>query len=319
MDEEKENAAGSRTMQFVRAMRGDALFAAAWCLLWGAVSLVPGCGGTSDAVGSVWADHLRLTGCGVLVGVKDGARTRIAFLTARHVATCNGFFRSPSWYNAVYLKSEGSAFKYRRIADIAPERWFCAEEDLDFAWFELTTDEIMKISRDGRLPPHVSLDGDSTGDGAVATFDSGRIGFLNEKDAVEVVTISCWPIIESGISFPFVPLMGWSIMFADRKEALIGEMWKREKVFDEYNINKKTLDLVQNTIQVRLHENNSGAPVFAQGRQNGGLPNLVGIVVSKNDEKAIGGFQSIHKAVETIRHSILKGEGLKLVNEKRFW
>ena len=58
---------------------------------------------------------------------------------------------------------------------------------------------------------------------------------------------------------------------------------------------------------------------FAQGRRKGELPNLVGIVVSKNDEKAIGGFQSIHKAVETIRRSILKGEGLRLVNEKRFW
>ena len=64
---------------------------ASWCVL----AAIPGCVRPAAGVGSVWMDGLKI-GRGVLVGVQDGERMHMAFLTARHVATANGFFRSTS-------------------------------------------------------------------------------------------------------------------------------------------------------------------------------------------------------------------------------
>ena len=292
---------------------------AVWCLGLVLLSMIPGCGKISDAVGSVWMGRATLVGNGVLVGVDDGKRTHIVFLTARHVATCNGFFRCPSIDNAVYLRSRGSAFKHSRIANIAPERWFCTDEALDLAWFELTEEELTQIAGEGKLPPYVALDAGKAGDGIVAEYDENRVYSLGKNDRVDVAKTVCYPGFETGISLSMFSLMRWSLMFTETESAPIDAMWQRENVEAPHNVCLRRFDVSQNVILMRAHESDSGAPIFARGVKKEALPNFVGILISKNDAKGIGGFQSVHTAVRAIRESVLKKKGLRLSNEKRFW
>ena len=284
-----------------------------WCVL----AMLPGCKRPAAALGSVWMGGLKI-GCGVLVGIPDGDRTHVAFLTARHVATANGFFRLQSKSNAVYLNS-GGAFRCRRIGNIAPERWFCSKEkNLDFAWFELTPEELNILSKAGDLPPHVSLADytDSENSSTVAIHDGKGMSSIIEGDIVSVARTFDMPYFGSGLRFPPFLSTPVSVIFTQMDSGMILKRWQDCIVELPLNSFMSTMAVRQCVLQMSTHQSDSGAPVFINGKSD--CPRLLGIMITAKLNQGISGFLPL-QATEEIRKSMMAGSGTRLIDKKEFW
>ena len=287
---------------------------ALFALTWIAISFLPGCGCASEAMGSVWMGNA-LVGCGVLVGFKDGDRTRIAFVTARHVATCLGLFRRPSNDNAVFLKANGRIFCHRKIANIDPSRWFCAAEGLDFAWFELTENEIAALAGDCGTPRNITLQADGeAAHNAVASFDDAALCALRPGKDVSVAGV-VYGMNGAAIRFRSVSHGDDSILFTWSRTARLLEESRKDFVKSNHSRRVGSI-LTQNVIGMGSRESFSGAPVFMQDDSGS---HLVGMLVSSYDKAPVSGYQSFHSVASAIRASMVSGEGLQLIKHREFW
>lgn len=283
--------------------------------VWIFLAFVPGCGCASEAMGFVWMGDAFI-GCGVLVGFKDGDRTRIAFVTAKHVATCQGFFRNPSGGSTIFLKANGRMFCHRKIADIEPSRWFCAGDGLDFAWFELTEDEITSISGSNGTPCHVSLGIDDKATcNAVALLDNASLCAL--APGMEVSVAGAVYLI-NGDAFRVRSASGIddAVLFTWSRSAKLLEESRKVFVKSNYSLRRSGTNLSQNVIGMASRESFSGAPVFMQDEDGS---HLVGLLVSSYDKAPESGYQSFHSVAGSIRTSMVSGEGMRLIEHKEFW
>jgi hypothetical protein len=276
-------------------------------VIWWVLAMLPGCRRPAEALGTVWMDGLKI-GCGVLVGIPDGNRTHIAFLTARHVATANGFFRMPSERNAVYLNS-GGAFRYHRIGNIAPERWFCSKhKDLDLAWFVLTPEEVGRISCAGKLPPYVMI-GEHINDNdpsMVAIFDRQRMNSIIEGDRISVARAGDMP----SLSIPITVLFAWT------ESATILKRWQECVVELPLNLFMRKMTVRQSVIDMSVSQSDSGTPVFSC--EESGRPYFLGLLITGKLNQELSGFLPI-QAVDDIKESIVTGNGVRLIERKDFW
>jgi len=272
----------------------------------------------ADVLGSVWMGPTKI-GSGLLVGVQDGSRTHIAFLTARHVATANGFFRQKSMCNAVFLGSPG-AFRCRRIGNIAPERWFCSEKPFDFAWFELSAEELRKISSGDEIPPCVMIEGADDAEkvsAAVASFKGDPINSVLEGDVVEVAKTVDIPVLGNGFKVPMLLPSPISLIFTKTERGSILKRWHECSVQLPLNEVLRTLTMRLSVLELPAHRNDSGAPVFIGGK--GGEPStLLGIIISADLKQGMCAFQPF-KIDEEIKRSLLSGKGIRLVDKPGFW
>lgn len=122
-------------------------------------------------------------GGAVLLGIKQGDIVRIFFVTARHVATENGFFnRNREGMHLLLPTRNHIVLRWKSM--IAPERWLTGPGDVDLAWFEFSQDEIAQLRSEGARLEYVPVAGDMMTGLKSAYDDFAAVGttVLEERD-----------------------------------------------------------------------------------------------------------------------------------------
>lgn len=259
-----------------------------------------------------------LIGNGVLVGMEHEGRQHIMFLTCRHVLeekmveTQRAFIDGPTSGNQMCIRCRGKGFRYVTYSNIDPARWLTVEEaDRDFAWIELSKEELEQISGQGQLPSYLDLtDGSTQSVGRVVCESDYPTVDVEEGSEVSIYSLVA-PV--TGRGGPSDKLYWPTFLKLPFLNRFLGWCWKSSvpivQIGAEIPIDGQLRR--ENLIAASIHVNNSGSPVFAQSKS--GEEILVGLVTTENN-RCGGGFQSLTSVIYAIRHSIEEGKGLRLID-----
>lgn len=246
-----------------------------------------------------------VTGNGILVRDTVNGKDRIMFLTCRHVvtavmlATRRAFVDCPSEDNAIYIREHGKGFCYVKLANIDPRRWLTIDDaSQDFAWIELTEDEIKAVSPSGKKLHCIDL--------RKMVKPLNRASWREFAKGDEVCSTSIFaPVFGSGAPetksyyWPHIPLgfLNRNVSIAHDWTAKVLFINKDIKVPLEGREGHGEVVRPQMVIDEKIHVNISGSPVFGLFDENGRKERkLIGIVdVGSSNDKS--GFQTLDKVL----------------------
>lgn len=250
-----------------------------------------------------------VTGNGVLIRDSVNGKDRIRFLTCRHVVTAvmltnyRAFIDLPTPENAIYIREPGTAFRYIKFSNIEPLRWKTIDDErYDFAWIELTDDEINTLSSSGRKLSAIDLDEDV----ALLRHASHRV--FKEGHEVEVTSLFA-PVYGSGPAhtksyyWPRIPLVfiNRTISLSHNRKAKVLIVNKDVKVEKVGREGVGEVMRPQMILDLPIHVNISGSPVFSYFEEDGQrVRKLVGLM-----DVGIGeghsGFQTLDAVIPLLR------------------
>lgn len=298
------------------------VFAGAIGFLW----LAPSCDRFEEAHGFLKSGKW-IVGNGVTVGVEYNGVNRFFFVTCRHVLVCkmlstgSSFVDAPAEDNRIFFNKPGCGFRYSSINNIDPARWMtCKNRGADFAWIELTRDELDMIVGQSHEPACVwlSLDTLVPKDDfmrkwayAVNGFDCGS----------EVSVMSLFsPVTGSGDPRKMHYWPTW-IHFTPLKDMLAVVYEKSANVNSisaRYELPLEPNSLGWNSVGVNgliidgvSHVNKSGSPVFAS-TENDSRGKLLGVIAGTADGNTI--VQPIDPFVIALRDLIVNGKSIRLLD-----
>lgn len=293
------------------------------CVLIGfvlAVSFAPSLDKLQEAHAFMEADGF-MKGNGVLIGRVEDGKTRIWFLTSRHevlgpMLTTNKAFIDGAYPDyTICIRKKGCAFRYVRFANIDPNRWMTIRDvKQDFAWIELTSDEMARVTGGDGLPRYVDLDHE-----VLREIDYSTAGFTVGSELRMLTTVA--PVIGDGEA--------WEKWYGPYRLASPG--FDSIIAFPYYS--RFTLMNLRDQIELRLsahegggsvsrpvhilkgsvHVNNSGSPMFVDCEsETGSRRLLVGLMTA--GARGLSAFQSIDSVLPGINGEPGGARAVKLVD-----
>lgn len=286
--------------------------------------LAPSCDRLEEAHGFLKSDKW-IVGNGVIVGVEHEGVNRFFFVTCRHVVVCKmlatgrSFVDAPAEENRIFFNKPGWGFWCSSINNIDPSRWMtCKNRDADFAWIELTRDELDMIVGKSREPVCVwlSLDALDPKDDLMRKWAYAVNGF---DCGSEVSVMSLFsPVTGSGdprkmLYWPtwvHFPVLNDMLAIVYEKSVNVNSMSVRcEFPLEPNSLGWDSAWVNGLMIDGDSHVNKSGSPIFASAK-NDSHKKLLGVIAGTWDGNTI--VQPIDPLVIALRDSIVNGVSTRI-------